>query len=185
VAIGREFKDGDVFTLTSPTSAGYTSDKVRETFCTTQSVTLTDAPKALSVTLNRIVSMLKVVSTDPRPAEATQIRMTFSEGGKSFNPSTGLATVNTGFSALNHPTTAESATITIYNLLFLSTDEQAMDVTLEVLDDDNHVLVTKTIPDVPLKRNRKTVLTGAVFTTPVTSTFLVESAWLTDLAVPF
>ena len=186
VAIGRELKEDDVFTLTSPTSAGYTSDKVRETFCASQSVTVASSPVSLSVTLNRVVAMIRVQSTDPRPADATRIRMTFSEGGKSFNPTTGLATVNTGFSALNTPTsTAVGEAIKINNMLFLATDEQTMDVTLEVLDDDNHVLVTKTIPDVPMKRNRKTTLTGAVFTSPVTSTFLVESAWLTDLTVPF
>ena len=69
VAVARAHYDGDVFTLTSPTEAAYTSMRPRETFSKVQTVTVTSAsPLDLSVTLNRINSWLKIISTDGRPA---------------------------------------------------------------------------------------------------------------------
>jgi hypothetical protein len=188
VVIGRDLSDGDIFTLTSPTEAAYTSEKVRETFSAVQDVTISNSSaQNLTVTLSRVVSMLKIVSNDNRTAEAAQIKTTFSAGGKSFNPSTGLATSNEGFGVINHPSTAVGATISVFSYAFLTTDEQEMDITLEIQDEDGNTLFTKFIPNVILKRNRKTTLTGPVFTpTSVTnSSFSVDTDWLDELFVTF
>ena len=92
VVIGRDFRDGDTFTLTSPTEAAYTTEKARETFAKTQSVTISSTtPVDLGeITLDRIVSRLGIVSTDECPANAAKIRTTFGAGNKNFSPSTGL-----------------------------------------------------------------------------------------------
>ena len=186
VVIGRHNKEGDAFTLTSATQAAYTSEKVRETFCATQPVTVTStAAQNLNVTLSRIVSRLRVVTTDNRTAEATQIRTTFTAGGKGFNPTTGLATTNTGFSVVNHPSSAAGQTAAIYSYLFLNTDVQTMDITLEVLDDNDQVLSTKVVPNVTLQRNRSTKLTGPLYGSPLNSSFLVDTEWLTESTQPF
>ena len=188
VVIGRAFSSGDEFTFTSATAAGYTSEKVRETFCAQQDVTVSSTTaQNLSVTLSRVVTMLRIVSTDNRTAEATKIRTTYSAGGKSFNPTTGLATVNTGFTVVNTPSSAVGSPIGIYSYAFLSTDEQAMDITIDVLDNDNNILYTKSVPNVLLKRNRRTVLTGPVFTSTslTTSSFQVEEDLLDDLNISF
>lgn len=188
VVIGRDLSDGDIFTLTSPTEAAYTSEKVRETFSAVQDVTISNSSaQNLTVTLNRVVSMLKIVSSDKRTADATQIKTTFSAGGKSFNPSTGLATSDEGFWVKNHPSTAVGATISVFSYAFLTTDEQEMDITLEIQDEDGNTLFTKFIPNIILKRNRKTTLTGPVFT-PISvtnSSFSVETDWLDELFVTF
>lgn len=131
--------------------------------------------------------MLKIVSSDKRTAEAAQIKTTFSAGGKSFNPSTGLATSNEGFGVINHPSTAVGATISVFSYAFLTTDEQEMDITLEIQDADGNTLFTKFIPNVILKRNRKTTLTGPVFTptSVANSSFSVDTDWLDELFVTF
>lgn len=55
VALGYAYNDGDVFTLTSPTEAAFTSERPREMFCATQSVMVTSGTSLdLNVTLNRI-----------------------------------------------------------------------------------------------------------------------------------
>ena len=186
VVIGRHNKEGDAFTLTSATEAAYTSEKVRDTFCAHQPVTVySTAPQNLNITLSRISSMLRVVSTDNRTTEATQIRTTFGAGGKGFNPTTGLATTNTGFTVVNHPTSAVGNPIAIYSYLFLNTDVQTMDITLEVLDDNDQVLLTKVVPNVTLQRNRSTKLTGPLYGSPLNSSFLVETDWLTESTQPF
>lgn len=184
VALGYLYRADDVFTLTSPTEAAFTSEKPRETFCATQSVTVTSAsPLNLSVTLNRIVSALNILSTDGRPASATKVRTTFDKGGKSFNPTTGLATTDAGFTQTNNPSTAAGATINVTAYPFLTSAddaEEVMDITIEVLDADDHVLFTHTVDDVPFKRNRKTTLRGALFTAGTSSAaFQLETSWLT------
>ncbi len=182
VAIAQGFHDGDVFTLSSPTEAAYTGNYARETFTKTQNVEVTSTNAlSLDVTLNRVISKLSVVSTDGRPANATKVRTTYSKGSKSFNPSTGLATNDNGFSVINNPSSAAGATISIGSFLFLHEDEETMNVTLDVMDASENVLMTKVINNVPFKRNRVTKLTGAVFTPSASSaSFKVEAAWISD-----
>ncbi|MBP5777570.1 MAG: hypothetical protein J6W56_08465 [Prevotella sp.] len=127
VVIGRDVIDGDVFSLTSAEVAGYTSERVRETFCAMQNVS--------------------IQSTDGRPAGASKIRTTYSAGGKMFSPSTGLAIEDTGFSVVNTPQSAVGAAIGVKNFAFLASDEQVMDIRLEVLDDGDNVLITNVIED--------------------------------------
>ena len=190
VAVARAHYDGDAFTLTSPTEAAYTSMRPRETFSKVQTVTVTSAsPLDLSVTLNRINSWLKIISTDGRPASIKKIRTTFEKGGKSFNPTTGWATTDTGFSQTNNPSTATGATIEINVVPFVACADDAeekMTVTIEALDNDDNVLGTKVVNNVPFKRNRQTILRGNVFTAePTTSSFKIETAWLSDYTMDF
>ena len=188
VVIGRGYFDGDVFTLTSPTAAGYTSERARETFVKTQVVNITSAdPVNLSATLNRIVAKLEIISTDTRIDGVSKIRTTYSAGGKSFNPTTGLATSNTGFNLTNTPSAAVGATIDVGSFVFLATDEQTVNITIEVLDTNEDVMFTKYVANVPLKRNRQTVLSGPLFTsTAITSSsFQVETDWLPNNTVNF
>ncbi|MCR5575007.1 MAG: FimB/Mfa2 family fimbrial subunit [Bacteroidaceae bacterium] len=174
-------------TLTSPTEAAFDNDRVRETFAATQSVTVTSStPVDLSVTLSRIMAKLNIVSTDGRSASVTKIRTTYAAGGQSFNPSTGLATVNTGFSVDNNVSVAVGNVINIGNYVFLASDEQDINITIQALNDNDDVLFTKVIADVPFKRNRVTKLSGAIFTTePSELSINVENSWLNEATVNF
>ena len=187
VVIARGQGDGDVFTLTSPTEAAYTGDHSRETFTCTQTVNITSTDAVdISATLNRIVAKLQVFSTDGRTANATNVRMTFAAGGKAFNPTTGLATSNTGFANTVPISAAVGSTSNSVSYLFLTTDEQNVDVTIETLDGEGNTLFTKTIENVPFKRNRKTVLTGPMYNAVnMVGSFLVETDWLDDFNIPF
>ena len=187
VAVGRNHFSADVFTLTSPTEAAYTSNLPRETFCTTQSVTISGTtPLDLSITLNRINTMLIVRSTDLCPVDAAKLRTTYAEASKGFNPTTGLATDDDGFTIVNNMKTENNKTNNS-SYAFLSTDEQSMDITLEVLDASDNVLCTKSISDVPFKRNRATILEGQLFTPSSASnaTISFEAGWLQNYTVTF
>ena len=182
VVIARGLGDGDVFTLTSPTEAAYTSDHSRETFAYTQAVNITNTSAVdISATLNRIVARLGLESTDGRTANATNVRMTFSAGSKSFNPTTGLTTSNTGFSN-TVPTNVAVGDITrSVTYLFLATDEQNLNVTIETLDSEGNTLFSKTVENVPFKRNRATILTGAMYTNDALSgAFQLNTDWLSE-----
>lgn len=187
VVIGRDYRDGDAFTLTSPTEAAYTTEKARETFAKTQSVTISStAPVDLGeITLDRIVSRLGIVSTDNCPANAAKIRTTFGAGNKNFSPSTGLALSDASRSELSNVSSSVGSTIGISNFLFLATDEQTMTVTIEVLTSSDEVLFTKQITGVPFKRNRLTKLRGPLFTSGLTSAFTLSTDYLPDYTQDF
>ena len=186
VAIARGYFDGDVFTMTSPTAAGYTSERPRETFCASQSVTVTAAGADASVTMNRIITQLNIISTDQISSGVAKIRTTYGGGSKSFDPTSGLATDDNGFSLTNTAYAPGGVHLGVQNYAFLATDEETMTITIEALDADNHVLFTKSVPGVPLKRNRQTTLTGAIFTTNASSAaFQVETAWIEGNTVNF
>ena len=186
VAIARGYSAGDVFTLTSPTEAAYTTERARETFCATQSVTVTATGANVSVTLNRVMAQLFIRSTDVVPDGVAKIRTTYAAGSKSFDPTSGLATDDNGFSLTNSITKNNDGKLNVSSFVFLTTDEQTMNITIEVLNADNDVLYTKVVSNVPLKRNRRTYLNGALFTAAAsTATFQVETDWLEENTVNF
>ena len=182
VAVAYTTKEGSPFTLTNATTAAYTGLHAYETFAATQTVTISNTSAVdISATLNRIVSMLTVKSTDGKTADVSNVRMSFSAGGKDFNPTTGLAITATGLINTVGNSASVGATSTSSTMLFLNTDEQDIDVTIETLDADGNTLFSKTIEDVPFKRNRVTKLTGAMYTNEALSgTFQIETAWLDE-----
>lgn len=178
VVLGYGFYEGDEFTLTSPTQAAFTGD-VRETFATTQAVNITSTDAVnISTTLDRIVPRLKVISTDGKTANASKVRMTFSAGGKAFNPTTGLATANSGTTSTVGISAAVGATSTSLGYAFLVTDEQTMTVTLDVLDADGNSISHKVVNNVPFQRNRCTKLTGSLYNAGTTGSFSINTEWL-------
>ena len=187
VVIGHGMNSGEpAITLTSPTSATYGDNPARETFVATQAVNITNTDAiSLSATLNRVISRLDIRSTDYQTENAYSIRATFSAGGKSFNPTTGLATANTGFTNTVVLQTSAGSIAGSINYLFLATDEQTMNITFDVLDSDGNTLTHKVINDVPFKRNRITKLTGSIFSAGGDGSFQVETDWLTDHVINF
>ena len=186
VVLGYGYYEGDVLTLTSPSQAAYTSDRPRETFAATEAVNITtNQAVEVSTTLSRIVSRLHIVSTDGRTDDAANVRVTFSAGGKAFNPATGLATVNTGF---NNTLSVSGSVGTKFNsiaYLFLNTDEQTMDVTIDVLNTAGTSISHRELSGVPFKRNRSTKITGVLYSAPLSTSFLIDTNWLDEVIVGF
>ena len=159
-----------------------------DTFAATQAVNITNTQAVnLSATLDRIVAAVGVQSTDNRPVGVTHMRFTFSGGSKSFSPTTGLAINDSGFTSTLDFTGSAGNTTYTGAYLFLATDEQTMNVTIETLDAvDGNVIFSKTVTDVPLKRNRITKLTGAIYSANAsTDSFQVNGIWLADHGIDF
>jgi len=187
VAVAYFNSDASPLALTSPTAAAFTGTRPYETFATTQAVNITNTSAVdISATLNRIITQLKVVSSDGKTADVSNVRMTFSAGGKDFNPTTGFAITNTGFANTVRNSASGGTSSTSLGFLFLATDEQNIDVTIETLDAQGNTLLSKTVNNVPFKRNRVTKLTGAMYTNEALSgTFQVETAWLDEYNANF
>ena len=182
VVLGYVLYDDDELTLTSPTQAEYTGGCIRETFAATQAVNITNTNAVnLTATLNRIIACLQVLSTDGRTANVNKVRMTFAAGGKRFSPTSGLATVNTGSVSTVGNSATVGTTSTSKGYVFLASDEQIMDVTIEALDAESAVLFSKTVNKVPFKRNRVTKLTGAIYAADANASgFQVNTTWLDE-----
>lgn len=168
-------------TVTSATEAVYTADRVRETFVVSQAVNVTSTnPLTLNAELSRVVSKVIVRSTDTRTAGVDSVRVTFAAGGKGVNPQTGLASSNNGLSncvAISSAVGAESSTI---SYLFLASDPQTMNLTVETIKPNGTVYSTRTVADVPLQRNKITVVQGPMFSTASGASFTVSTAYLGD-----
>lgn len=182
VAVARNRSDGDEFTITSPTQAAYTTERARETFCNTQTIQVDGTtPVDVSPVMNRVMAMFWLTSTDAVPADVSRIRTTYTAGSKSFNPTTGLATDDDGFVVTNSAKPDKNGVLDIFSIVFLATDQETMDLTIDVLDANNTVLLTKHLKDVHFRRNQITKATGAVFTPgPTTLTFTLNTTWLPD-----
>lgn len=187
VVLGYGLNDGEpAITLTSPTSATFGTYPARETFVATQEVNITNTDAIeLSATLNRVIAKIRVISTDARTENAEYVRITVSAGSKAFNPTSGLATSNTGFSNQMGFASSVGATAIINSYLFLVSDEQTVTVTIDVLDALEAIVSHKVVENVPLQRNRVTKLTGSVFNASSTTDFEINTTWLSDLDVPF
>lgn len=186
VVIGYSTMDGSPFTLTSPTLASYTGEHALETFAVTQAVNISSTEEVnLSATLSRVVTKLQVISSDGRAANASKLRVTLSGGSKSFNPTTGLSTDNNGFINTVNISAAEGAASTSTTFLFLNSDEQNVDVVLDVLNASGESISHKVVNNVPLKRNRATILTGSLYNASAGSDFTVNTEWLTSYNMNF
>ena len=176
------YGSADAMTLTNMSNATFHNDRVRETFVYTQAVNVTStAALNLNATLSRVVAKLEVYSTDHRTANAAKMRTTFAAGGNGLNPLTGFSTTNTGFSNTVNFTGTVNQVGASANYLFLNTDEQSMNVTIDILDADDNIISQKGVNDVPLQRNRVTKLSGLLFSSGAsTAAFQVETAWLND-----
>ena len=187
VVLGYGLNDGEpAITLTSSTSATFGDNPARETFVATQAVNITSTDAVtLSATLNRIVSKLKIHSTDGCTENAVSVRTTLSAAGKAFNPTTGLATSNTGFVNTLPIQSAVGNSTNSITYLFLATDEQTVNVTIDVLDANGNSISHKVVNNVPFQRNRMTVLTGSLYSSGGNGSFQVETEWLPDAEVNF
>ena len=179
VVLGYGHSEDDALELTSPTLAAYTGAHARETFAYTQEVNITGtAAVSLNATLDRVVSKLVIESTDGKTDNAVSVRTTFSAGGKSFSPSTGLATGNAGLvnTVVISKQTGEATSTTSY--LFLSSDKQDIDVTIDVLDAAGKSISHKEVKGVPMQRNKVVTLRGSLYSAAATSSFQVNEDWL-------
>ena len=168
-------------TLNSATEALYTADRVRETFVASQTVNMTStSPLNLNAELSRVVSKVYVRSTDERISGVDSVRVSFSAGGKGVNPQTGLATTNNGLTNCVAISTGVGETSSTISYLFLNTDQQTMTVTIETIKSDGTVYSTRTVANVPLQRNRITVLRGPLYSNASDASFTLSTDYFPD-----
>ena len=97
-----------------------------------------------------------------------------------MNPQTGLAVSNNGLSNTVAISTGVGVASNTISYLFLGSDPQTMNVTVETLRSNGTVYSTRTVTDVPLQRNKVTVLRGPMYSNASGASFTVSTSWVGD-----
>lgn len=173
-------------TLNGIAEASYTADKVRETFVAAQAVNITGTSLVnISATLHRINNKLQLFSTDPQPASIDSVRITYSAGGRSFNPITGYATVNSGLVNSVKSVPGSNGITRVGSYIFLNANEQYVDITIDAIDTTSAVVFHKEIINVPLRRNAVTTLQGSMYSAAATSFFTLHTDYDSLIVINF
>ncbi len=186
VAIGYWTKDTSCRPIiTSPTVAAFNKNAV-DCFGNVKSISISNTGNnAINMTLSRMVSAMNLRSTDNQTNEFDSIRLTLSKGSLLFNPSTGLARANAGVAQtfrfqqgdINKP-------LKLYLYTFLPNERETATFTLTLFGQQGTALIERVFTNVPLKRNRRTIASGSVFS-GVANEFFIETTWETDTTIIF
>lgn len=198
VAVAHKAKplDSPVATVTSADEALLTENYVPKlVFAKTMDVTVA-GNTTQNVTMEfgkRITTSFNLKVTDAYPDEVTKVRLTANSSKPkaaspfAFSPATGFAP-----SALSYTNTISRAENKLSSFtgkeiglhFFLTKDEQQMDIVIEMLNDADEVLYTRTLSDLTFHRHSTTCATGTFFTASVTTTFDFDMKDDTTIDVP-
>lgn len=161
-------------------------DKVMDTFTAYQSLEVgVETNEQQTVTLTRQVAGIKLVMLDAVPDNATSIELTVSGYSESLDPKTGLG--STGVEHVRNWTYSNNhigMTNTSYSLYtFLPSEEHVVNIVVRVIGNDGSELAHFLLEDIPVEKNRMTVITGNVLSASLTSTVVIDGAWGEDIEV--
>lgn len=170
--------------LTSPTVATFSDRRIRDCFAKIETIHVNSTGvNTISAELSRIVSMFSLRSLDQQPEGIDSIRISVNKGSRTFNPTTGLATSDDGASYTASTSSIVGRCLSAPFYLFLTSDVETVDFTYTLYSHGSAV-TTRTIPNVELRRNRKTIATGHVYHNS-TSAFTLNTIWLSELNITF
>ena len=192
VAVAHKAKnlDSPVATVTSADEALLTENYVPKlVFAKTMDVTVA-GNTTQNVTMEfgkRITTSFNLKVTDAYPDEVTKVRLTANSSKPkaaspfAFSPATGFAP-NTISRAENDLSSFTGKGIGLH--FFLTKDEQQMDIVIDMLNDNDEVLYTRTLSNLTFYRHKETRATGTFFTNSTTTTFNFNTSDDTPIDVP-
>lgn len=133
--------------------------KNSDTFCYYGTVEIKDDGEYHELKMNRVAAMVTFQFTDTTfPDGYAGLKIDYTGGSANFNPSTAQGCTKSSQSELR----VKASQYTVFTFPYMS-DTGTLKVTLNALDDNQNVLTTKVLPDVPITRNRITKCTGPLF----------------------
>ena len=175
----------DDATITSATSATLPGTTLSDTFAKVQTLTVTSGEDcSLDMTLTRITSAFILKLTDetlPDNLKEIKVVINASVGNNptslDVNPSTGLALAN-----WRQEGVIPKANLSDDNLIYFigMIKDASVTVKATAYDTDNKKIVTRTLNNVSLKPNHKTVATGKFFVPPTSGNLGVDNTWGDD-----
>ena len=164
-------------------------DKVLDTFTYYQTLEVDEETSgSLNVSLGRQVSCLSLKMLDAMPEGAAGMEITIDGYSATLDPKTGI-----GSAGVEHvrdwaiPTSAIGTSNNLFTVYtFLPDDEDhTVDMTVRLHDSEDENLSYFTLEDVPVKKNRKTIVSGRVVSAGFAPTISLNSAWGDNVDVTF
>lgn len=150
------------------TAHSLTFGKVRDTFWKAYSCTVTGSSVSnIAVTLDRVVTRMRINITDVVSADAATLMLKPSKWyiGLDYLSGDPTAEATDFVSSVTIPDSYKGQTGLQASIFgFSSTTEWSADVTIECRKDDNSVIGSASVDNVPFARNRTSVLSGNLFT---------------------
>lgn len=141
----------------------------------------------------RITSSFELNVTDDYPDEIENVEIILNPSKDqaanpyAFNPSTGLAesvlTYNASFNRKSFSVTSFSGK-TLSISLFLTAEEQKMNVTINMKNSDGITLYTRTLKDVTFRQHSSTIAKGTFFSSQVSGSFTFDTTDDTSINIP-
>jgi hypothetical protein len=148
-------------TIKSPDMVQFTAKdgiKNSDTFAYCGNVTIDADHTSHELRMNRMTAMVMFELTDDTlPESYAGVRAEYTGGSANFNPTTSEGCTKSTQSELR-----DKNALYFFTFPYLS-DEGKLKITISALDADQNVLTTKTLPDVPVTRNRITHCQGTLF----------------------
>lgn len=162
VAVGHSsVKSASIKSLEMVQFTASQGEKLTDTFCACQHITVGDEPEQHALTMSRMTSMVQFVFTDEEiPASLTHVKFDYSGGSANFNPTTSEGCTKSNQSE-TRPVSAND-TYQVFTFPYLSYTG-TLKVTISALTSDGTVIKKKTLDNVPATRNRITTYTGPLF----------------------
>lgn len=161
-----------------------TWSKVRDTFWQSVAMDVDESTASdIHVTLERVVSKLKMNINDVVPSSLMSITVTpeeWSHGMDYINcePILDDESESTIDVPSSYHGTSGSLSLSVFTISGAS--EWTTDVSVAAKNSSNETIASVSIFDVPLLANRATVYSGYLFTSGSTFSFSLENAWLSD-----
>ena len=133
--------------------------KNSDTFCHFGQVTIDEDGGYHELKMNRVTAMVTFEFTDEMmPENFAELKVEYTGGSSNFAPRTGQGCTKSSQSE----TRQRAQQYQVFTFPYLSA-EGKLKVTLNALDAGGYVLMTRTLTDVPVTRNRITRCTGVLF----------------------
>lgn len=141
----------------------------------------------------RITSSFELNVTDAYPDEIETVELILNPSKDqaanpyAFNPSTGCAasalTYNASFNRKSFSVTSFTGK-TLSISLFLTAEEQKMNVTINMKKNDGTILYTSTLKDVTFRQHSSTIAKGTFFSSQVSGSFTFDTTDDTSINIP-
>lgn len=172
-SVGSSFNDATNF---------FSTGKVTDTFWSNVELSVdenTDPDQ--NVSLKRIVGKIMVKVADAIPSKAKSLCMTVENHCASIDVKTGMGVMEECKSYSIKWTYKDSTigkTNTTYSLFsYIPSEDYSVNIKIDVLGENDNLLYSKTIKDVPLKMNQNTTLTGEMFNEEKKFSFSFSPDW--------
>ena len=172
--------------LTSPAKVQFTNaNGFTDTFIHYQTLTIANEPQSLSLSLNRIVALCRVVVSGNYPKDVVRLQFVYKGGSGAFNAMTGFGCVNSTQKVTFDVTTGQK----VFDLYtFPHATEGTIHLTMTALGAADNVINEQSF-DVPLEQKKITQLSGSFFgeDNPDNTSVRIEinTDWDDEVLIPF